>query len=156
VLTAGMLCNERHATNDNPAPTPSPASHCSWGGSWVLTATSRDGEGRGGYTNKCHGGYMNKHHVTNTNPAPTPSTCHHTCEPLLTGWVTGATNATRAERTKPNKMNKMTHPPPQHLPPRLQATPRRVGNRCYRYDKGRTYKNKCNEGRMDENKHNEG
>jgi hypothetical protein len=136
VLTAGTLRNECHATNDNPAPAPSPASHCSRGGLRVLMATSRDGEGRGGYTNE--------RHVTNANPAPTPSTCHHACEPLLTGWVTGATNATRAERTKPNKTNETTHPPPQHLPPHLRATARRVGNRCYGYDKDRTYENEHN------------
>jgi hypothetical protein len=151
-----MPCNEHHETNDNPAPAPSPASHCSRGGSRVLMATSCDGEGRGGHMNKHHGGYMNKHHVTNTNPAPTPSTCHHACEPLLTGWVTGATNTTRAERTKLNKTNKTTHPPSQHLPPRLQATARRVGNRCYGYDEGQTYENECNEGQTDENKCNEG
>jgi hypothetical protein len=151
--------NERHEMNDNPAPAPSPASHCSRGGSRVLMATSRDGEGRGGHTNERHGGYTNERHggctnerhVTNTNPAPTPSTCHHACEPLLTGWVTGATNATRAERTKPNEMNETTHPPPQHLPPCLRATARRVGNRCYGYDEGRTDENEHNEGRTNGN-----
>jgi hypothetical protein len=113
--------NERHETNDNPAPAPSPASHCSQGGSRVLTATSRDGEGRGGYTNERH-----------------------------------VTNATGAECTKTNETNETTHPPLQHLPPRLRATARRVGNRCYGYEEGRTYGDERNEGRTNENERNEG
>jgi hypothetical protein len=55
--------NERHATNDDPAPAPSLASHCSQGGSRVLTATSpastndrEGGQGRAGEAERTKGG----------------------------------------------------------------------------------------------------
>jgi hypothetical protein len=101
--------NEHYATNDNPAPTPSPASHCLQGGSWVLMAMSphhgmttvRRGERGEGWS-------MNKHHAMNRNPASTPSPVSHCSQGG--SWVPMATSphisnerpSTHVQRTTTN------------------------------------------------------
>jgi hypothetical protein len=151
--------NERHETNDNPAPAPSPASHCSRGGSRVLTATSRDGEGRGGYTSERHVTNATGAECTKTNETTHPPPQY--LPPRLRATARRVGNRCYGydegpECTKRNETNETTHPPLQHLPPRLRATARRVGNRCYGYEEGRTYGDERNEGRTNENERNEG
>jgi hypothetical protein len=141
---AGTNATQRTPRNERrPSTRPQPCEPLLVG--WMVGAndhvTRRGGEGRIHERTP-----RNEHHETNDNPAAAPSPASH----CLRGgsWVLKAmshdgegrggyankhhvTNAKGAECTKTNKMNETTHPPPQHLPPRLWATACRMGNRCY-------------------------
>jgi len=115
----------------NPAPAPSPASTARRVDRGV-TATSRDGEGRGEYTNERHvtnqRGECTKRTKRTKRHTPHHSTCHHVCEPLLAGGVTGATDTTRAERTETNA-TRATTKQTQRRPNERKQTQRRPNER---------------------------